>query len=68
MLAAIRTAAVLGVDAYDVTVEVDVAQGLPQWTMVGTEPLAETVRECRAGSESWGQGVTPHVCAPGRPA
>ncbi|MCC6929214.1 MAG: YifB family Mg chelatase-like AAA ATPase [Gemmatimonadaceae bacterium] len=35
MLAAIRSAAVLGVEAYDVTVEVDAAQGLPQWTIVG---------------------------------
>src|ERR1043165_5471397 len=35
MLAAIRSAAVLGIDAYDVTVEVDATQGLPQWTMVG---------------------------------
>jgi magnesium chelatase family protein len=35
MLAAIRSAAVLGIEAYDVTVEVDVAQGLPQWTIVG---------------------------------
>ncbi|HEX6965981.1 MAG TPA: YifB family Mg chelatase-like AAA ATPase [Gemmatimonadaceae bacterium] len=35
MLAAIRSAAVLGIDAYDVTVEVDSARGLPQWTIVG---------------------------------
>jgi magnesium chelatase family protein len=35
MLAAIRSAAILGIDAYDVTVEVDAAPGLPQWTMVG---------------------------------
>ena len=35
MLAAIRSAAVLGIDAYDVCVEVDVAQGLPRWTIVG---------------------------------
>src|SRR5439155_15004297 len=35
MLAAIRSAAVLGIDAYDVTVEVDVARGLPQWIIVG---------------------------------
>ena len=38
MLAAIRSAAVLGVDAYEVIVEVDVAHGLPSWTMVGTKP------------------------------
>jgi magnesium chelatase family protein len=35
MLAAIRSASVLGIDAYDVCVEVDVAQGLPYWTIVG---------------------------------
>lgn len=35
MLAAIRSAAVLGIDAYDVTVEVDAATGLPQWIIVG---------------------------------
>jgi len=35
MLAAVRSAAVIGIDAYDVTVEVDAAQGLPQWTIVG---------------------------------
>ena len=35
MLAAVRSAAVLGIDAYDVTVEVDVALGLPMWTIVG---------------------------------
>jgi magnesium chelatase family protein len=35
MLASIRSAAVLGIDAYDVRVEIDVAQGLPNWTIVG---------------------------------
>jgi len=35
VLAAVRSAAVLGIDAYDVTVEVHVAQGLPVWTIVG---------------------------------
>jgi magnesium chelatase family protein len=35
MLAAIRSAAVLGIDAYDVTVEVDIAFGLPLWVIVG---------------------------------
>lgn len=35
MVAAIRSAAVVGIDAYQVLVEVDVAQGLPQWTIVG---------------------------------
>ena len=45
MLAAIRSAAVLGIDAYDVTVEVDVAHGLPQWITVGLP--AGAVKESR---------------------
>ena len=38
MLAAAPSAAVLGIDALDVLVEVHVANGLPQWTCVGTNP------------------------------
>ena len=45
MLAAVRSAAVLGVDAYEVTVEVDVAAGLPAWTIVGLASSA--VKEAR---------------------
>jgi magnesium chelatase family protein len=45
MLAAVRSAAVLGVDAYAVTVEVDVARGMPQFTVVGLPVGA--VRESR---------------------
>ena len=45
MLAAIRSAAVLGIDAYDVTVEVDVAMGLPNWFIVGLP--ANAVKESR---------------------
>ena len=45
MLAAVRSAAVLGIDAYAVTVEVDVAQGLPQFTIVGL--AASAVKESR---------------------
>ena len=45
MLAAVRSAAVLGIDAYDVIVEVDVALGLPQWTIVGLP--ASAVKESR---------------------
>src|SRR5579883_141696 len=45
MLAAVRSAAVLGVDAYDVTVEVDATLGLPAWTIVGLP--ASAVRESR---------------------
>lgn len=35
MLATVRSAAIVGIEAYDVFVEVDAAPGLPQWTMVG---------------------------------
>ena len=45
MLAAVRSAAVLGIEAYDVTVEVDAAQGLPQFSVVGMP--AGAVRESR---------------------
>ena len=45
MLAAIRSAAVVGVDAVPITVEVNAAPGLPGWTMVGLPSGA--VREAR---------------------
>ena len=45
MLAAVRSAAVVGIDAYDVTVEVDCAQGLPRFTVVGL--AAAGVQESR---------------------
>lgn len=45
MLAAIRSAAVLGIEALDVLVEVHVANGLPQWTLVGL--AATAVKESR---------------------
>jgi len=45
MLAAVRSAAVLGVEAFDVTVEVDSTRGLPQWTIVGM--AANSVKESR---------------------
>jgi magnesium chelatase family protein len=45
MLAAVRSAAVLGIDAYDVVVEADCAQGLPQFTVVGL--AAGAVKESR---------------------
>jgi magnesium chelatase family protein len=45
MLAAVRSAAVLGIEAYDVTVVVDVAAGLPAWTIVGLASSA--VKEAR---------------------
>ena len=45
MLAAVRSGAVLGVEAFDVTVEVDCTRGLPQWTIVGM--AANSVKESR---------------------
>lgn len=45
MLAAIRSAAVLGIEAAPVTVEVDAAPGLPGWTMVGLP--SGSVKEAR---------------------
>ena len=45
MLATIHSAAVFGVDAYDVSVEVDCARGLPQFTIVGL--AAGAVKESR---------------------
>ncbi len=45
MLAAAASAAVLGIEAVDITVEVHVANGLPQWTLVGL--AATAVKESR---------------------
>ena len=45
VLAAVRSAAILGIEAYDVTVEVDVAAGLPAWTIVGL--ASNAVKEAR---------------------
>ncbi|MDF1504284.1 YifB family Mg chelatase-like AAA ATPase [Roseisolibacter sp. H3M3-2] len=45
MIAAVRSAAVLGVEAFEVTVDVHVAPGLPQFTLVGLP--AGAVRESR---------------------
>src|SRR5688500_13806898 len=45
MLAFVRSAALIGIDAYDVIVEVDAAPGLPQWTIVGL--AAGAVKESR---------------------
>src|SRR5215207_8395238 len=45
MLASIRSAAVVGIDAREVIVEADVAQGLPHWTIVGLASAA--VKESR---------------------
>ena len=45
MLASLRSAAVFGVEAYPVAVEVDVSFGLPTFNMVGLPDT--TVRESR---------------------
>ena len=45
MLASIRSAAVVGIDAREVIVEADVAPGLPNWTIVGLASAA--VKESR---------------------
>ena len=58
MLAAIRSAAVLGIDAYDVTVEVDAALGLPQWTTVGLPASAVKESRERVGAALLNSGFT----------
>src|SRR5690348_10204136 len=58
MLAAVRSAAVLGIDAYDVTVEVDVALGLPQWIIVGLPASAVKERRERVGAALVNAGFT----------
>ena len=45
MLASVRSATVVGIDATEVTVEVDVAPGLPKWLVVGL--AAGAVQEAR---------------------
>ena len=61
MLATIRSAAVIGIDAYDVSVEVDCAQGLPMFTVVGLpagggegEPRARVGRDRERGIQAAG--------------
>ncbi|HYW49002.1 MAG TPA: magnesium chelatase domain-containing protein, partial [Gemmatimonadaceae bacterium] len=55
MLATLRSAAILGIDATAITVEVNVSQGLPLWTIVGLadsvvkeskERVVAALREC----------------------
>jgi magnesium chelatase family protein len=58
MLAAVRSASVLGIDAYDVTVEVDVAFGLPQWIIVGLPASAVKESRERVGAALANAGFT----------
>src|ERR1700694_2471254 len=58
MLAAVRSAALVGIDAYDVIVEVDAAQGLPQWTIVGLAASAAKESGERVGAALVTSGFT----------
>ena len=58
MLAAVRSAALVGIDAYDVIVEVDAAPGLPQWTIVGLAAGAVKESRERVGSALVNSGFT----------
>ena len=58
MLAAVRSAALIGIDAYDVIVEVDAAQGLPQWTIVGLAASAVKESRERVGAALVNSGFT----------
>ena len=61
MLAAVRSAAVVGVDAFDVTVEVDCTRGLPHWAIVGMAGNAVKESRERVSSALANAGITlPH--------
>jgi len=58
MLAAAQSAAVLGIDALDIIVEVHVANGLPQWTLVGLAATAVKESRDRVGAALANSGFT----------
>jgi magnesium chelatase family protein len=58
VLAAIHSAAVVGIDAYAVTVEVDSAAGLPQWAIVGLPAGAVKESRDRVGAALVNAGFT----------
>ncbi len=58
MLAAAHSAAVLGIDAFDILVEVHVANGLPQWTLVGLAATAVKESRDRVGAALANSGFT----------
>ena len=58
MLAAVRSAALMGVEAYPVTVEVDASTGLPQWTIVGLPSGGLKESRERVGSALANSGFT----------
>jgi len=58
MLAAAHSAAVLGIDAFDILVEVHVANGLPNWTLVGLAATAVKESRDRVGAALANSGFT----------
>ncbi len=58
MLAAIRSAALTGIEAYDIVVEADAAAGLPQWTLVGLPIGAVKESRERVGAAIVNSGFT----------
>ena len=58
MLAAVRSAALIGIEAYAVTVEVDACAGLPQWTVVGLPSGGVKESRERVGSALANSGFT----------
>ena len=58
MLAAVRSAALVGIDAYAVTVEVDAAPGLPQFALVGLPAGAVKESRERVGAALANSGFT----------
>ncbi len=75
MLASIRSASVIGIDAIDVTVEVDVVPGLPSWTIVGlasnavkkarervTAALANSGFDVPSAWKNWGRRSSRRCC------
>ncbi|MGK2962617.1 MAG: YifB family Mg chelatase-like AAA ATPase, partial [Gemmatimonadaceae bacterium] len=58
MLAAIRSAALMGIEAYDIVVEADAAAGLPQWTLVGLPIGAVKESRERVGAAIVNSGFT----------
>jgi magnesium chelatase family protein len=58
VLAAVRSAALVGIDAYTVTVEVDAAPGLPQFAIVGLPAGAVKESRERVGAALANSGFT----------
>jgi magnesium chelatase family protein len=54
----VQSAAIIGIDAYDVIVEVDASRGLPQWTIVGLPAGAVKESRERVGAAIVNAGFT----------